>query len=202
MRRGRGSRARTDRQHARRRVPRTRGDFPDAAIELPACDQMRSPVRLHESRADHQSSARHGAASRARWISMALSNVSLPAAAWNGRAKKAGRILPQRAVAREHGIEVTTLFPASLMRPARDGSLHQCWRTSASRKVSSVCAPSAATNSSMAPSTRCIPSRARRRELLRWSSTEPRARRIHADEELIVHLNNLVDQRFAGLEAR
>ena len=44
---------------------------------------------------------------------MALSNVSLPAAAWNGRAKEGGQVLAQRAVAREHGIEDDRALPAA-----------------------------------------------------------------------------------------
>ena len=47
---------------------------------------------------------------------------------WNGEGKEGGQILSQRAVAREHGIKVTALFQP-LIRPARDGGLHQCWRT-------------------------------------------------------------------------
>jgi len=108
--------------------------------------------------------------------------------------KEGGQILPQRAVAREHGIEVTTLFQP-LIRPARDGGLHQCWRTQRITEGVECLRAIGRDHSSMAPRyavQSVAGAAAKTLALVFHRTTRPP---IHADEELIVHLDDLVDQR-------
>ena len=111
------------------------GDFPDGAVEFAACYQMGTPVRLHEA---VRIICRQRAAGAGIQCAQDLDSPEQYLAAGGGlewQGKEGGQVLAQRAVAREHGIEVTALFQP-LVGPARDGRLDQRRRT---QRIAEVC---------------------------------------------------------------
>ena len=173
------------------------GDFPDAAVEFSACDQMGAPITQHEAvriigRQHPPCAGIHGA--------LDLDGLEQSLAAGGGlewQGKEGRQVLSQRAVAREHGIEVTTHFQP-LIRPARDGGLHQSWRTQ--RIAESVeCLRALGRDQFIDGAEHAVQSvaGATAKTLALFFDRTARPP-IHANEELIVHLNNLIDQRLAG----
>jgi hypothetical protein len=102
------------------------GNFPDGAVEFAASDQMGAPVRLHEAMRiicrQHVASA--GIQSPHNLDGPEQCLAASGSLEWQG--KEGRQVLAQRAVAREHGVEVTALLQP-FVGPARDGGLNQFW---------------------------------------------------------------------------
>jgi len=67
------------------------GDLPDMTVEFTVRDEVGPPVRLNEAVRVSRRERPRVPTSSARRMSIACSNGSLPAAAWNGKVRKLGR---------------------------------------------------------------------------------------------------------------
>ena len=174
-------------------------DLPDGAVERAVADEIGPPVRLDEAM---RVVGYERAAAAGIQRTQAFDGPEQGLAAGGGlerQGEKGRQVLPQRAVAREHGVEMAARFQP-LVGPAGDRRLDQrrrvlpiAERGDALRAVGrhqridgaehAVQAVACAAAQALAP------------------FLDRRARpAVHAGQEQVVHLDDLVEQRLAGLD--
>ena len=116
---------------------------------------------------------------------------------WQG--KEGGKVLAQRVVAREHGIEVTACLQP-LISPAGNGGIDQCWRIQRLAEGGD-CLRAVGRNQRIdgtEHTVQPVPGTAAQTLALVFHRIARPA--VHADQKKVVHLDDLVDQSLAGLD--
>ena len=175
------------------------GDFPDGAVEFAAGDQMGAPVRLHEAM---RIIRRQRAAGAGIQGAQDLDGPEQCLAAGGGlewQGKEGGQVLAQRAVAREHGIEVAALFQP-LIGPARDGGFDQFRRAQRIAEGGDGLRAIGRDQRIDGAKHAVQPVAGAAAQTLALIFDRIARPAVHAGEEQIVHLDDLVEQRLAGLD--
>jgi len=174
-------------------------DLPDGAVELAVADEMGPPVRLDEA-VWVIGCERAAAAGIQR--AQALDGPEQGLAAGGGlerQGEKRRQVLAQRAVAREHGVEMAARFQP-LVGPAGDCRLDR------RRRVLRVAERSHALRAvgrhqRIDGAEHAVQPVARTAAQAFAPFLDRRARpSVHAGQEQVVHLDDLVEQRLAGLD--